>query len=57
VAFSGVEYQIEIEAFWDDFAAKHLRLVLSSDDGRGWRAFAPITDSFIIAPDGHFVGE
>jgi hypothetical protein len=54
---SGVEYQIEIEAFWDDFAAKHLRLVLSIDDGRGWRAFAPITDSFIIAPDGHFVGE
>lgn len=53
----GVEYQIEVEARWDDRNAPHLRLVLSIDDGRGWRAFAPLTDSFIVAPDGSFVGE
>jgi hypothetical protein len=29
---------------------------VSIDDG-GWRAFLPWTDSFIIAPDGSFVGE
>lgn len=54
---AGVEYQIEIEALWEDRNAQHLRLVLSIDDGRGWRAFAPLTDSFIVAPDGSFVGE
>jgi hypothetical protein len=53
---SGVEYQIEIEAFWDDQAAGHLRLVASIDDG-GWRALAPITDGFVVAPDGSFIGE
>jgi hypothetical protein len=26
------------------------------DDG-GWRAFTPMSDSFIIAPDGSFVGD
>jgi hypothetical protein len=56
VADSGVEYQIEIEASWDDQAAGHLRLVASIDDG-GWRALAPITDGFVVAPDGSFIGE
>jgi hypothetical protein len=56
VADSGVEYQVEIEAFWDDQAAGHLRLVASIDDG-GWRALAPITDGFVVAPDGSFIGE
>ena len=54
---SGVEYQVEIEALWDDRKAEHLRLVVSIDDGRGWRAFMPLADSFIVAPDGSFVGE
>lgn len=56
-ASSGVEYQVEIEAFWDDRRTRTLRLVVSVDDGRGWRAFVPMTDSFIVAPDGSFVGE
>ena len=54
---SGAEYQIEIEALWDDRRAQTLRIVVSVDDGSGWRAFAPLTDSFIVAPDGSFVGE
>lgn len=54
---SGVEYQIEIEALWDDRRTQTLRVVVSVDDGSGWRAFVPLTDSFIVAPDGSFVGE
>lgn len=53
---SGAEYQVEIEAYWDDREAEHLRLVVSIDDG-GRRALLPITESFIVAPDGSFVGE
>lgn len=54
---SGVEYQIEIEAIWDDRKARTLRIVVSIDGGRGWRQFSPLADSFIVAPDGSFVGE
>ena len=54
---NGVEYQVEIEALWDDRRAQTLRIVVSVDDGSGWRAFVPLTDSFIVAPDGSFVGE
>lgn len=55
-AHSGTEYQVEIEAFWDDEAVGHLRLVASIDDG-GWRALVPITEGFIVAPGGSFIGE
>jgi hypothetical protein len=54
---SGAEYQVEVEALWDDRDAQTLRILASVDDGRGWRAFSPLTDSFIVAPDGSFVGE
>jgi len=30
--------------------------LVSIDDG-GWRAFFPTTESFIMAPNGSFVGE
>lgn len=55
---SGVEYQVEIEGFWDDPRQEggNLRIFGSIDDG-GWRAFSPLTDSFIVAPDGSFIGE
>ena len=56
VVASGVVYQVEIEGFWDDRKAEHVRLIVSVDDG-GWRALAPLVDSFIVAPDGSFVGE
>lgn len=55
-ADSGAEYQVEIEAFWDDESAGHLRLVASIDGG-GWRALVPTTGGFIVAPDGSFIGE
>ena len=53
---SGAEYQLEIGAVWDDRPDGDLRIIVSIDDG-GLRAFAPLTESFIIAPDGSFVGE
>jgi hypothetical protein len=53
---SGAWYQIEVEAFWDGRRDKNLRVLASIDDG-GWSAIHPITDSFIIAPGGTFVGE
>ena len=50
---SGVEYQVEIEALWETGRNGPLLLVVSVDDG-GRRAFAPMTDSFVIDPDGSF---
>lgn len=52
---SGETYQLEVQAIWDDRAQKHLRLMVSIDD-RGIKAFAPLTDDFIVSPEG-FVGE
>jgi hypothetical protein len=53
---SGLTYQIEMQVFVDDISRQTLRVVGSIDDG-GWRAFAPLCDDFILAPDGSFVGE
>lgn len=53
---SGVEYQLEVRSFPDDKSSGNLRVTVAIDDG-GWRAFAPLSDSFIVAPDGSFVGE
>ena len=53
---SGRWYQIETSVFWDGAKDRDLRVIVSIDDG-GWRAFAPMTDDFIMAPDGSFVGE
>jgi len=53
---SGHRYTIETSVFWDGAKDRDLRVVVSIDDG-GWRAYAPMTDDFIMAPDGSFVGE
>lgn len=53
---SGSEYQFEISACWDDRPDGDLRIFVSIDDG-GWRASCPLTSSFILSPDGSFVGE
>jgi hypothetical protein len=41
---------------WDDDYQQNIRVMGAVDDG-GWRAFMPLTDSFIMAPDSSFVGE
>ena len=53
---SGTQYQVEVQVFWDNKLQQNIRVMGSIDDG-GWRAFFPLADSFIMAPDGSFVGE
>ena len=53
---SGIAYQRETEAYWDGPKGGHLRVVVSVDDG-GWSSFCPLTESFIVAPDGSFADE
>lgn len=52
----GTQCCVEINAMWDDKPDGNIRVIASIDDG-GWRAFVPVSDSFIVAPDGSFVGE
>ncbi len=53
---SGAQYQIEVQVLWDDHSDGNIRIIGSIDDG-GWRAFVPLTSSFIKDPTGKFVGE
>ena len=53
---TGVSYQIEVQFFWDDRPNGDIRVIGCIDDG-GLRAFVPLSDSFIKAPSGAFVGE
>ena len=54
---SGKEYQIETLAVWDRKPEDDLRIFVSIDDGGLRAAFAPMTDGFIMRPNGSFVGE
>jgi hypothetical protein len=57
VAESGVQYQVEVQALWDDPRNPgNLRVITAIDDG-GWRSFRPLSADFIVASDGSFVGE
>jgi hypothetical protein len=56
IGADGRTYQSEIEVFWDSKKGGDVRVMVAADDG-GWRAFKTLSDSFIMAPDGHFVGE
>ena len=53
---SGAVYQIEVEVRWDDKPRSNVRVLGAIDDG-GLRAFAPLCEDFIMAPDDSFVGE
>jgi hypothetical protein len=55
IGSSGARYQIEVQLFWGGTRGP-VRVVGSIDDG-GLRAFYPLTETFIRAPDGTFVGE
>ena len=54
---SGAWYQLEVQAFWDAQPDGVLRVLGAIDDGRGFRANVPLTDDFLVAPDGSSVGE
>jgi hypothetical protein len=57
VGEDGITYQLETQVFWDGKKGADIRVMVSCDDGRGWRAFVPLSDDFIVRPDGSFVGE
>ena len=52
----GLSYQIEIQVFWDGIPDGNIRVIGAIDDGR-WSAFSPLSDDFIMTPDGAFLGE
>ena len=52
----GEQYQIERQAFWDSKTGGNIRVIVSADGG-GLSAFNPLTQDFIISPDGSFIGE
>jgi len=54
---SGTVYQIEIEVVWDGRPFRDLLVMGGIDDGSLRAAFGPLIDSFIVRPDGSFVGE
>lgn len=55
---SAVRYQFEVVVFWDDRPEGNLRVIVTGDDAKGWRALRRMrTDGFIKAPDDSFVGE
>ena len=53
---SGVVYQLEVQAFWDDKPNEVLRVSAAIDD-KGVRAYMPMVEDFLIAADGAFVDE
>jgi hypothetical protein len=44
------------DLYWDGERGGNVRVISTIDDG-GLRAFVPLSDSFIKAADGSFVGE
>lgn len=54
---SGSAYQIEVDIFWDNPRAKsgNIRVIGSVDNG-GLSAFKPLSEDFIMTPDGQFIG-
>jgi hypothetical protein len=56
---SAIRYGVEVNVFWDHGTSRgngDIRVIAAIDDG-GPSAQRPMSDSFIIASDGNFVGE
>ena len=54
---SGQPYQCVVNLMWDDKPGGNIRVLAAIDDGTFRTAVVPMTDDFIKAPDGSFVGE
>ena len=52
----GKRYQVETGCHWDSVEGGNVRVITAIDDGK-LTDIAPLTDDFIKAPDGSFVGE
>ena len=46
---SGTMDYIEVQFFWDDKHRGRIRVVGSIDDGHGFRAFVPLTETFLVS--------
>jgi hypothetical protein len=46
---SGTRYQVDVEVVWDGHPGGTIRVLAAIDDG-GWRAFVPISESFLVEP-------
>jgi hypothetical protein len=51
IVANGKTYQFEIQFYWDD-APNGVVRVFGSIDDRGWRAYVPLTECLLVAPDG-----
>jgi hypothetical protein len=49
---SGAAYQIEVDILWLANPGGDLLVTGGIDDGSIRRAFAPLTQSFVVSPDG-----
>lgn len=61
---SGAAYQIEVSFHWDDRRHRNVRVIGSIDENPSRPLFkllpifaSPVTDDFIMRPDGSFIGE
>ena len=54
---SGAEYTLEFDMMWDSDPDGDIRVIGAIDDGTFRSAFSPLSDDFILSPDGKFVGE
>ena len=46
---TGIEYQVEIQGFWEDAVDLDIRIIGSIDNG-GLSAYMPLCDSLIVRP-------
>jgi hypothetical protein len=54
---SGAEYTLEFDVLWDSNPDCDIRVIGAIDDGTFRSTFSPLSDDFILSPDGKFVGE
>lgn len=54
---SGSDYILEFDVLWDRGPDGNIRVIGGIDDGGFRSAFSPLTDDFIMTPDGEFLGE
>ena len=55
-AESGTTYQLQSQVLWEGKAGGDIRVLVAVGAG-GVSALKPLTDDFILAPDGSFVDE
>jgi hypothetical protein len=54
---SGIDYQIEVHAIWDDKPEDNIRVFGEISDSGLLRSFLPLCESFIMTPGGQFLDE